>query len=160
MSRTTRWKALAVLVGLAAVAVVAWQGLSLRESRRLDERGRAAISIAEDQVLDLTTLDSKTVKQKLEAMAHRTTGDFSQQLDSIAQSFVDSIVEAKLTSEGHIDAAALKSIEERSASVLVAASVLVTNKKQAEPSSRSYRMKINLVWTEDEWLIEKMEFVA
>jgi hypothetical protein len=160
MTRPTILRALVGLVAAALVAVLVWQGLALRHDHQLDDRSDAAVRVAQDQVLDLTTLDSRTVSGKIKAMRERTTGDFSRQLEGITKSFVDAVTKAKLTASGDIDAAAITKIDDSRASVLVATTVLVTNKKEPKPATRSYRMKVELTWSDDRWLIDGMEFVA
>jgi Mce-associated membrane protein len=160
MTRPTILRALAGLFAAALVAVLVWQGTALRHEHQLDDRSDAAIRVAQDQVLDLTTLDSDTVSGKIKAMSERTTGDFSRQLEGITKSFVDAVTKAKLTASGDIDAAAIAKIDDSRATVLVATTVLVTNKKEPKPATRSYRMKVELIWSDDRWLIDGMEFVA
>ena len=160
MRRPTTFRSIAGLIAAALVAVLVWQGLALRDERQLDDRGDAALRVAQDQVLDLTTLDSDTVAGKIKAMRQRTTGDFSRQLEGIAKSFVDAVTKAKLTASGDIDAAAITEIDDSRATVIVATTVLVTNKKEPKPATRSYRMKVQLTWSDDQWLIGGMECVA
>jgi Mce-associated membrane protein len=160
MTRPMILRVVAGLVAAALAAVLVWQGLALRHDHQLDDRGDAAVRVAQDQVLDLTTLDSHTVSEKIKAMRERTTGDFSRQLEGIAKSFVDAVTKAKLTASGDIDAAAITKIDDARATVLVATTVLVTNKKEPKPATRSYRMKVDLIWSDDHWLIDGMEFVA
>src|SRR4051794_2839265 len=64
--------ALASVVALAAVIV--WQAEAVRDDHRQDKAQQQAIRLAEDQVVDLTTLDSATVKDKIDSMSRRTSG--------------------------------------------------------------------------------------
>lgn len=151
------------VVGLVVALLLAcciWQGGEWWQERRDDDRQESALQVAQDQVLDLTTLDTETVEEKLAAMQARTTGDFTSQLEAITASFVDAISEARLVATGTIDAAAVQEYDNGAAQVIVAASATVTNKKQPEPTTRSYRMSVHLVWVDDRWLIDGMEFVA
>jgi Mce-associated membrane protein len=161
LDRLNRRPILAALGIAAAVlfALVAWQGRALLSERTDDDSQGAAMRVAKDQVLDLTTLDADTVDDKLAALKKRTTGDFTRELDGITKIFVKAVTKSKLSATGEAKSVAIERYDGKRASVLVASTASVTSAEQSRPSSRSYRMRVSLVWTDDHWLIDGMEFV-
>jgi Mce-associated membrane protein len=149
--------ALVLVVALAGVTV--WQVEAVREDHRQDKAQQQAIRLAEDQVVDLTTLDSATVKDKIDSMTRRTSGSFKQELTGITQAFVAAVTKSNITAKGQIDSAALASYKKDDAKVIVASTAQVTDGADAQPVTRTYRMKVTLQRSGGTWLIDGMEFV-
>jgi len=147
------------IVTLVALALLGWQVVVWVDDHRADDRRHAAVAVAEEQVLDLTTLDSSSVKSKLEAMGSRVTGDFKRQFEGFSQTFGDVVRKQKVSATGEIKSAAVSSFDEDSAVVLVASSAQISNAKQQKPTRRDYRMSITLDRVDGDWLISGMEFV-
>lgn len=144
---------------LALVATVVWQASVLRDDRRDDDRLDAAIALAKAQVLDITTLDSDSVGDKLRAMSARTSGDFKDQVTAIASSFVKIVQEKKIEATGRIDGIGVSSATDKDVSVLVASTAVVSESGKATPTTRTYRIRVKLVRTGATWKINGMEFV-
>lgn len=147
------------LVVLALLGAIAWQGVEASADRRDDDRLHEAVEMARAQVLDITTLDSETVGQKLKAMAARTSGDFQDQVTAIAAAFIKIVREKKVTATGRIDGVGVSSASERKVSVLVASTAVVTESSKAAPTTRTYRIRVKLVRSGGSWKINGMEFV-
>ncbi|MFL6090121.1 MAG: hypothetical protein ACJ71Z_08280 [Aeromicrobium sp.] len=143
-----------------AVGMAVWQGHELRADRADLSRRSAAIHTAEAQVIDLTTIDSATVRQKLKLLSKRTEGEFRTQLDGITASFVKIIGENNVRASGTIDSAAVARFNRNEATVIIASTAHVSNKAQRDPTIRTYRMSVDLRWRNDHWLVTGMEFVA
>lgn len=152
----------AVVVALAA-ALVCWQGKALLDHRRADDRRDAALDVAESVVLDLTTMSASTVHARIKAIqSNLADGDFKSQLSGFATAFASEVSKQKITSTGKIAAAAVGSVNARSASVLVASSADVrqSGATSTVPATKRYwRFKVVLARQSDRWLVSKMEFV-
>lgn len=141
-----------------AAALLVWQGLTWFDDARADDRREDAVAVAQDQVLDLTTMDSSTVEQKLESMGSRLSGDFKRQFEGFAETFASAVKKDKVQATGEISGAALSEYDDKSATVIVASTADVqAGKKQAV--ERHWRFKVLLDRSDDEWLISGMEFV-
>jgi len=151
--------AVRALVVLALLGAIAWQGVEASADRRDDDRLQEAVAMARAQVLDITTLDSDSVGAKLKAMAARTSGDFQDQVTSIAATFIEIVREKKVVATGRIDGVGVASSSDRDVSVLVASTAVVTESGKATSTTRSYRIKVSLVRAKDSWKINGMEFV-
>jgi Mce-associated membrane protein len=148
-----------LLVTALALAAAVWQGTLWFQDHRYDERRQAAVEVAEDQVLDLTTLDSKTVDAKLKAMGERLSGDFKRQFDGFSETFAGAVTDEKISAAGTVRSVAVSSYDDDTASVLVATRVQVSNGDKPETTQRDYRMRVLLGRDGDVWLVTGMEFV-
>jgi len=152
---------LALLVAsVVALAAVAWQVVVLYQDRQDDARRDDAVAVARDQVLDLTTLDSKTIDDKLEAMTKRLSGDFKRQFDGFADTFAEVVTDDNIRATGEVKAVAVDQYDGESAVVLVATSAEVAHGKSDKTTSKDYRVRVELDRKGDQWLITGMEFVA
>ena len=114
--------------------------------------------MATAQVLDLTTLDSETVDQKLESMTSRTAGEFTDQIGTITATFADLVRTNQISASGAVDAAAVSRLTEDDATVIVASTATV-KEAGGEPTQRTYRLRVTMEHREDDWKITGMEFV-
>lgn len=150
--------ALGVIIVVAA-AVVVWQGLVWFDAKRHDDRRADAVAVAEAQVLDLTTMAPATVKDQLDAMSKRLTGDFKRQFEGFASTFAGAVATDRITSEGKVVGTAVSEYDdEESATVLVASSAQVRQDK-GKTTERYWRFRVVLDRSDDQWLISGMEFV-
>jgi Mce-associated membrane protein len=144
---------------LLSAALLVWQGTVWLDDTRTDDRRDDAVAVAKEQVLDLTTMDSSTVKQKLTDMGGRLSGDFKRQFEGFTEAFAQAVSKDKVKTTGEVTAAALSEYDdEKSASVIVASTAQVASGGK-EPVERHWRFKVLLDRDDDEWLISGIEFV-
>ncbi|KAA1421888.1 hypothetical protein F0U44_06370 [Nocardioides humilatus] len=149
-----------VALTVIALAAVAWQGLVMYQDREDDAQRDAAVAVARDQVLDLTTLDSESIDDKLEAMGKRLSGDFKRQFDGFADTFADVVADDNIRATGEVKSVAVDQFDGESAVVLVATSAEVAHGKSDKTTAKDYRVRVELDRKGDDWLITGMEFVA
>jgi len=149
-----------LVVSAVAVAAVVWQGILVFQDRQDDARRDEAVEVAQEQVLDLTTLDSDTIDEKLEAMGKRLSGDFKRQFDGFADTFADVVTDDNIRATGEVKAVAVDQYDGESAVVLVATSAEVAHGKSDRTAPKDYRVRVELDRKGDTWLITGMEFVA
>ncbi len=149
-----------VVVTLVAVAAIAWQGIAWYQDRQDDERRDEAVAVARDQVLDLTTLDSETIDDKLAAMGKRLSGDFKRQFDGFAGTFAEVVNDDNIRATGEVKSVAVDQYDEHSAVVLVASSAEVAHGNGGKTTAKNYRVRVELDRNGDRWLITGMEFVG
>jgi hypothetical protein len=73
--------------------------------------------------------------------------------------FRKAMVENKVRANGNIVAIGIKSIDERSAKVVVAATARIANARITGTQDRSYRLSVGLKLVGDRWLVDSMDFV-
>lgn len=150
--------ALVLVVAFAAIAI--WQGRALHTGQRDQRREDAAVTMAKAQVVDLTSLDSTSVHERIARMTKRTSGSFQQELTDMTKAFAAAVTKSKIKSTGTIDAAAVSAYTGSTAEVIVASTADVASAQTTTPVSRAYRMKVSLAWSKTGWLIKGMEFVS
>lgn len=155
-SRHSRYLWATIVLVLAGVLV--WQATEMRADRRDDALRAEVRDVATAQVLDLTTLDSSTVDQKLAAMAGRTAGEFTDQIGTITSTFADLVRTNDIAASGVVDAAAVSRLSAKDATVIVASTATVSE-AGGEQSQRTYRLRITMEQRDDDWKITGMEFV-
>lgn len=157
--RLRGWPVLLALVAVAAVTLATFQGLSWRDADAQRDDRADAIAIAKQQVIDLTTLTADTVDDQLKAMQKRVTGSFAGELERFTSVFTQSVKSSKVVATGKVEAAGVSSLENDSASVVVASSAEIRTEKQKRATVRTYRIKVDLERRSGDWLISGMEFV-
>lgn len=162
MTERLRWASLVVLSTVCVVA--AWTAVTgLLDARDLDRREdarAAAVEAAEKKVVDLTTLRAESGEQDLARLLEGTTPTFREEFEAQADSFVAALRQGKVDAEGKVTEAAVKQLGDDTASVLVAASGSVSNSEVQDAQPRYYRLLVNLVRDDDDWLVDRMEFVS
>ncbi|HWU31749.1 MAG TPA: hypothetical protein VN108_02680 [Marmoricola sp.] len=147
-----------VLVGLAAWGLV--QALQLRDhGQRQDDRA-AAVAAASRQVVLLTTVTASTSAKDINKMLAGAAPSFRKEFEKGATAFFNTLKAAKVTSQGAVDATGVVSASGTAAEVLVAATGRVSNVTTKSPESRTYRLDVNLVKANGQWLVSGMRFVG
>ncbi len=152
-------RAVAAAVVLALLVAIFVEGSVVRRHQRLESLQRDAVRVANAQVVDLTTVDAAHVDDRIADMRKRTTGDFRRQLQGISETFTSVVRAGKVETAGDVVAAAVTSLTLRHAHVLVANRTTVTNTSAKAPTTRAYRIRVNLLRVKDAWLVSGMEFV-
>jgi Mce-associated membrane protein len=152
-------RSVAAVVVLALLAVIVLEAIAVGRHQHRESLRRDAIRVASAQVVDLTTIDPAHVDDRIADLRKRTTGDFRRQLQGISQTFRSVVRSGKVRTAGDIVAAAVTSVTDRRAHVLVANRTTVTNTSAKQPTTRAYRIRVDLLRVHDEWLVSGMEFV-
>ncbi|NYI75507.1 hypothetical protein [Nocardioides panzhihuensis] len=148
----------ALVLALAMAAALTWRTTEQREDEAA--AGRAAVTAAEAQVLELTTLDQRRIDDQLATLRSHTTGEFRRQFEGILNTFATVVKEQKIQATGSIGGSGLERLDGRRATVLVASVAEVTNADSKKPVPRTYRIRVNLSLVDGDWLTSGMEFVA
>jgi len=152
-------RGVAAVVIVALLALIVVEGLAVGRHQHRESLRRDAIRVANAQVVDLTTIDPAHVDDRLADLRKRTTGDFRRQLQGISQTFRSVVRSGKVRTAGDVVAAAVTSVTDRRAHVLVANRTTVTNTSAKQPTTRAYRIRVDLLRVDDRWLVSGMEFV-
>ncbi|MGW5071835.1 hypothetical protein [Rhodococcus sp. NPDC004095] len=151
--------ALCALVSGAALAASGY--LLWHHHDVTDQQQRAAefAAAARQGVVTLTTLDSDNAEADVQRVLDNSTGAFRDDFQARAGDFTDVIQKANVATEGRVNAAAVESMTEDSAVVLVAASSKVTNSAGAEQEPRAWRLSVTVTRDEGQLKMSKVEFV-
>jgi Mce-associated membrane protein len=149
---------LVIVVALAALA--GWLGIRAHESRSALHQRNVAVQVAEQGAINLTTIDWQQADSNIQRILDGATGAFYDDFSQRSQPFVEVVKQAKSTSVGTVNAAALESESPEDASVLVTVSVKTTAATAPEAGPRLWRMRMSLRKVNNQLKISNVEFVA
>lgn len=150
---------------LAVLAVVltassGWLGFQLYERGEVDRRHQDILAAARQSVLNFTSLDHRHYDRDSKAVLNGATGEFKKQFSAQTAELTKIVAENKSVSEGQIIDAGIAQADDRTARVLVVADGKVTNVAAPEGTSRNYRLQLDLVFEDGQWLTSNVEFVG
>lgn len=133
-------------------------GSGIREET--DAERREVLDAARDLVRNFSNFDYQDPDTTIEAVLAGSTGDFAEAYRAESDGLRRLAREAKSTMTADVFAAGLVSLDEDSATVIVATTGSVTNKTTGfEPEARNHRIQVELVRTNGEWLVSDLQYV-
>ncbi|WP_230591879.1 hypothetical protein [Rhodococcoides fascians] len=153
------------LIGVAVLGVVALgasSALLLHQHQKLvaaQDLQQRYLQAARQSVLDLTTISASTVDDDVARVLERSTGTFRDQFGERANDFVSVVQQADVQATGSITEAGIENADDRTASVLVAATSSVTNSSGAQEEPRVWRLRVTLDNAGESILVSDVEFV-
>ncbi|MBW0020113.1 MAG: hypothetical protein JO236_21580 [Mycobacterium sp.] len=161
-----RLAALPLLAKLAAVVLIlAFTGLSVfmvlhhNEAKQRQQRTAAFVAGARTGVINMTSLDYNKAKEDVQRVIDSSTGEFRDDFQRRATDFTKVVQQSKVVTEGTVNAAALESMDEHSALVLVSATSRVTNSTGAKDEPRVWRLRVTVTEDGGQYKMSKVEFV-
>lgn len=151
--------ALAVLAA-ALTAASGWFGTQLYERHEEDRRNQDILAAARQSALNFTSLDYRHYGRDSQNVLKGATGEFKTQFAAQTKELTKIVADNKSVSEGQILDAGIARADARSARVLVVADSKVTNVAAPQGTSRNYRLQLDLVLVDGEWLTSHVEFVG
>ena len=147
-------------VALALVALLTgWAGWSDVHARS-DEATRAQmVAAGRAGVLALTTIDHTQADRDVQRILDLSTGAFRDDFAGRADSLKAAARAAQSTSVGTIREAGLESVDGDSAQVLVALTVMTSNRGAPERQPKSWRTRVTVTRTGDGFKVASVEFV-
>jgi Mce-associated membrane protein len=164
-----RWRAARILKTLAATLAVACTAalVTLSVLMVLDHRHQAAdqqrraeyTAAARQSVVTLMSLDFNKAKEDVQRIIDNSTGQFRDDFKNQADDFIKVAQESKVVTDVTVNATAVESMTDDSATVLVSASSRVTNSAGAKQEPRSWRLSVDLKRDGGQIKMSKVEFV-
>ncbi|WP_243722708.1 hypothetical protein [Actinomadura sp. 7K507] len=146
-----------VVAGLAVAA--GWLGvISLQNKEEADQQAKA-IQSGRQMGVNLMSLNVDTAQKDLDRIVDGTTGELKNKLASQSKAFMDQVTKAKAKSSVSDVEAALVSMDDDSAEVMVSLTGTVTNDKVKNGTPQSYRYQMDLTRVDDRWLVSGLEVV-
>ncbi len=177
-SRTLILYVIALLLACACVVggVLFYRTYQDRQHEKAEqERYGDVVAAATKEAEAFINIDYRDVEATYEAVSEGATGDFLEQYEnalgqdgqeSETATLIDLLTAAKAVMTGEVVKAAVSSIDQDSARVLIVTDGKVVNvptgKGQNEPveQARSFRLALDLVRTDGRWLTNNLEFVG
>jgi Mce-associated membrane protein len=110
-------------------------------------------------VVTLMSLDFNKAKDDVQRIIDNSTGQFKDDFKNQAEDFIKVTQDSKVITEVSVNAAAVDSMTDDSAVVLVSATSRVTNAAGAKQEPRSWRLSVDLQREGDQIKMSKVEFV-
>jgi Mce-associated membrane protein len=102
----------------------------------------------------------KDAQASIDKVAAGATGAFAKQYDSSTKGVIELLTQNKSVMTGEVVWAGVSSLDDDSASVIVATTGTVANKQtHNEPVARNFRLRLDLVLVDGHWLTKNLEFV-
>ncbi|MFA6575352.1 MAG: hypothetical protein WCS84_08010 [Nocardioides sp.] len=156
--------ALALLLACVCVAggVAVYRTHDNRESTRVEqERYGDVVAAASDEALALVNIDYRDLDTTYDTVRAGATGQFLKEYTESWDEQVDLFKQSKSVSTGEIRAAAVSSIDDDSATVMVVVEGTAQNTATGnKPQQRRYRWRLDVVDVDGAWLVNKLEFVG
>lgn len=149
------------VVLIAAVGVRAWTWQADADDLAAERADRAAaLEVGERAARLLVALDAETGAATLAELRQLATGGFATEVDTLADTVAGVLAQGAVSSQGEVAAAAVESAEPDRATVLIAATSLVTNTELPDGELRTFRMAIQVAQVDGAWLVSDVEFLA
>lgn len=164
--RSRRVPSARALISAVAVAVIAVSGTVSgmlvhhhQQTTQANQRQTEFTEAARQGVVALTSLDFSRAEQDVRRVLEHSTGAFHDDFESRSQDFTSVIQQSQVATAGTVSSAAVESMTEDSAVVLVAATSQVTNSAGAQQEPRAWRLSVTVTREGDTIKMSKVEFV-
>jgi Mce-associated membrane protein len=148
-----------VLICLFALAsgIMLWQD---HDATDREQRAANFVAGAKQGVVNMTSLDFNRAKQDVQRVLDSSTGQFNDDFQQRAKDFTQVVEQSKVVTQGTVTAAAVESMNEHSASVLVSATSRITNSAGAKDEPRIWRLRVTVTEEGGQYKMSKLDFVA
>lgn len=141
---------------VSASAYMLWQD---RKATERSQRAANFIAGAKQGVVNMASLDFHRAKEDVQRLLDSSTGQFRDDFAQRANDFVTVVEQSEVVTQGTINAAAVESMDEHSALVLVAATSSITNAAGAKDEPRVWRLRVTVTEDGGQYKMSKLEFV-
>lgn len=125
------------------------------------QRYGAVKRAAEETATALINIDYRNPGQSREAVSATATGKFLEQYQASSKSLEELVTQYKSVMEGQVVTSAVSNVDEDSATVLVATEGEVRNAQTGDDvQARNFRLLVELVRQDGEWLTSGLDFVG
>jgi Mce-associated membrane protein len=150
---------LASLCTIALIAASARMVIIHRDQAAEQQRSAEYAAAARQSVVTLMSLDFNKAKEDVQRIVDNSTGQFRDDFKNQADDFIKVAQDSKVITEVTVNTAAVESMTNDTAVVLVSASSRVTNAAGAKQEPRSWRLSVNLQRDGGQIKMSKVEFV-
>lgn len=156
--RLLPWLLAAALVLVAAA--VGFLGYRVHQENQADERSQDVLAAARQEALNFISIDYRNFAQDSNNVLSGATGDFKQQFSDQSKTLQGLVTSNKAVSTGQVLRAGVVSSSPTAARVLVVADATVANSAAPAGQVRNYRLQLDLVDQNGQWLTSDIEFVG
>ena len=157
------WKVLAscltIIVILGLLVASGWMIWHHNQAEHRQQLAAEYTAAARQTVVTLMSLDFNHAQDAVKNILDNSTGEFREDFESQSKDFVKLAQDAKVVTEAKVTAAAVDTMSDDKAVVLVAVNTQVTNTTGANKQPRPWRVAVDMVREGDQIKLSKVEFV-
>ncbi|OLP02308.1 hypothetical protein BVU76_10295 [Mycolicibacterium porcinum] len=157
------WKVLASCLTLIVIAGLlgasGWMIWHHREAVHRQQLAAEYTAAARQTVVTLMSLDFNHAQDAVRNILDNSTGEFREDFEAQSKDFVKLAQDAKVVTEANVTGAAVDTMSDDKAVVLVAVNTKVTNTTGANQQPRPWRVAVDMVREGDQIKLSKVEFV-
>ena len=157
------WKGVAVtlmaLLTLAGIAASSYMVYLHRQETATQQRTAEYVAAGRQSVVTLMSLDFNKAQADVQRIIDNSTGEFRQDFQDEAANFAKVAQDSKVITQVEINSAAVKTMTDTTATVIVSATSRITNSQGAKEDPRSWRLSVDLAREGDQIKMSKVEFV-
>jgi Mce-associated membrane protein len=161
--RRPRWSTtVAVLAAFVTAASLAASGYVVwhhREAIRHHQQEAEFAAAARQIAFTLMSIDAAKAEESVKQILDSSTGQFHDEFKSASEDFVELAQDGKVVTDVTVKAAAVETMTDDAATVLVTTTSTVTNAAGADKQPRAWRLSIDIVREAGQLKMSKMEFV-
>jgi Mce-associated membrane protein len=146
-------------VGLSvtALALAGFFGWQLKQDRDTAAAARAALEVARNYAVTLTSVDDGKVDENFAQVLDGATGEFRDMYSQSAAQLRQLLIDNKAVSHGTVVDAAIKSATKDKVEVLIFVDQSISNNTNPEPRIDRSRVAITMERIDDRWLASKVD---
>lgn len=123
------------------------------------QRSDSYLEGAKKGVVNMTSLDYTKAKDDVQRVIDSSTGEFRDDFERRAADFTKVVEQSKVVTEGTVNAAAIESMDEHSALVLISVSSRITNGAGPKTPPPPWRLRVTVNEQDGQYKMSKVEFV-
>jgi Mce-associated membrane protein len=157
LSATSKVAAIILILCFAgASGYMVWQD---HDTTQREQRAVNFVAGARQGVVNMTSLDFNKSKEDVQRVLDSSTGEFRDDFQQRAKDFAAVAEQSKVVTQGTVNAAAIESMDEHSALVLVSATSRITNSAGAKDEPRAWRLRVTVTEDGGQYKMSKVDFV-
>lgn len=138
-----------------------YMALQHRDATKHQQREAAFVAGAKQGVLNMISLDFNKAKADVQRVIDSSTGQFKDDFQQRANDLIAVVTQSKAITEGTVNAAAIESMDQDSAVVLISATSQVTNSPPGKDEPpRIWRLRVTVAQVGGQYKMSKVEYVA
>lgn len=153
-------------VPAAAIAVLSvlavgngWLGYRDHEIRQSERMRHEMVAAAREGAVSLATIDHEHAEEGVRRILDASTGAFRDDFSQRAAGFTDAAKKAQSKSVGTVAESGLESVDGEAGRVLVALTVMTSNRGVPERAPRAWRVRVTVVRADDSYKVSSVEFI-
>jgi Mce-associated membrane protein len=141
---------------LSVSGYMVWHHQQAQREQQIEAEYEAA---ARQVVFTLMSIDAEKAEENVAQILDSSTGQFHNEFEGAATDFIRLAQDGQVVTDVSVKAAAVESMTDDSAVVMVTAASTVSNSAGADTQPRQWRLRVDVVKDEGQLKMSKMEFV-